>query len=129
MLIEALDQPLLRANAHRTTSCGRFKRYGYRHCGRCVPCLIRRAAFNRWGTPDQTDYVYQDLSPDDEEHARSDDVRSAAMAIIDEQQNGLDLWLGASLSSSMIQDRDALRDVAKRGLEEVALFLNAQRVQ
>jgi hypothetical protein len=129
MLFEALDQPLLQANAQRTTSCGRFKRYGYRHCGRCVPCLIRRAAFNRWGTTDRTDYVYQDLSPDDNEHARYDDVRSAAMAIGDVEQNGLDLWLGASLSSSMLQDRDALKDVAKRGLDELARFLMVQRVQ
>lgn len=129
MLLKALDQPILQTNAHRTTSCGRFKRYGYRHCGRCVPCLIRRASFNRWGITDQTNYVYQDLSPDDEEHARSDDVRSAAMAVIDVQQNGLDLWLGASLSSAMVQDRDALRDVARRGLEELAQFLKTQRIQ
>ena len=127
MLLEALDQPLLSANAHRTSSCGRFKRYGYRHCGRCVPCLIRRSAFNRWGITDRTDYVYQDLSPDDDEHARSDDVRSAAMAVGDVQQNGLDLWLGASLSSSMIKDRQALRDVAKRGWRksDVSYRLNA----
>ena len=76
MLAECLDQGIARTHAHTTTSCGRYKRFGYRHCGRCVPCLIRRAAFNAWGVGDKTEYVYADLSPDDAEHARYDDVKS-----------------------------------------------------
>lgn len=31
--------------ASQATSCGRFVRNGYKHCGRCVPCLVRRASF------------------------------------------------------------------------------------
>jgi hypothetical protein len=129
MLTEGRDQPLLLAHAHRTTSCGRFKRYGYKHCGRCVPCLIRRAAFTRWGVADQTEYKYQDLSPDDESHARSDDVRAAAMAIVDVQQNGLDAWLGTSLSSPLVHDRGSLRGVVMRGLDEIEQFLKIYRIQ
>lgn len=129
MLRGCLDQDLLHAHAHRTTSCGRYKRYGYKHCGRCVPCLIRRAAFQSWGVPDQTEYVYDDLSPDDDERGRSDDVRAAAVAVADVEENGLDEWLGSSLSSPLLRDVDALRDVVSRGLSEVGSFLKKHRIQ
>jgi 7-cyano-7-deazaguanine synthase in queuosine biosynthesis len=129
MLIEAGDQAMLQANAHRTTSCGRFKRYGYKHCGRCVPCLIRRAAFQRWGVTDRTTYKYKSLSRNDAEHAHYDDVRAAAMAVADVNLNGLDSWLGASLSASLLQNKEALRDVARRGLLELAEFLKMQKVR
>jgi Queuosine biosynthesis protein QueC len=129
MLVEGLDHSLLLANAHRTTSCGRFKRYGYKHCGRCVPCLIRRASFAHWSVADSTPYMYKSLTRDDKEHARYDDVRAVAMAIADVKENGLEAWLGASLSSSLLRDKDALRQVARRGLDEVAQFLQTQKIR
>src|SRR6266481_1136836 len=61
MLIECRDQDLLKEEAPRSTSCGRFQRFAYRHCGRCVPCQVRRAAFLAWNEPDTTDYVYAPL--------------------------------------------------------------------
>ncbi len=128
MLLESRDQEMLQANAHRTTSCGRFKRYGYKHCGRCVPCLIRRAAFHHWGVTDRTPYKYKSLSRNDKERARYDDVRAAAMAVANVKLNGLDEWLGASLSSSLLLDKLALRDVASRGLQELEELLKAQKL-
>jgi 7-cyano-7-deazaguanine synthase in queuosine biosynthesis len=119
MLVQCADQSLLRAEAASSTSCGRFQRFGYRHCGRCVPCQVRRAAFVAWGIPDATEYVYEDLGRDDEDHARSDDVRSAAMAIAEVRLEGLDYWLGATLSSSNLGDTANLKDVVKRGLAEI----------
>jgi 7-cyano-7-deazaguanine synthase in queuosine biosynthesis len=88
MLLGCADQQFLQRNAKNTTSCGRFARNGYRHCGRCLPCLIRRSAFYAWGVPDDSDYIYKDLSRDDENHARYDDVRSAAMAIAQARTEG-----------------------------------------
>jgi hypothetical protein len=129
MLVEGNDQSLLLANAHRTTSCGRFKRYGYKHCGRCVPCLIRRASFTHWGVVDRTPYKYKSLTKDDNERARYDDVRAAAVAVAEVKQDGLEAWLGASLSSPLLQDKDALRQVARRGLDEVARFLQTQKIR
>lgn len=49
MLRECLDQSLLSEEAGASTSCGRFQRFNYTHCGRCVPCQIRRGAFIAWG--------------------------------------------------------------------------------
>ena len=54
MLVNCAEQELLRKFARTTTSCGRFGHYGMRHCGRCVPCLIRRAAFLRRGGGDRS---------------------------------------------------------------------------
>jgi hypothetical protein len=51
------------------------------------------------------------------------------MAVADATTNGLDAWLGASLSSALLDDKDELRDVARRGLLELAEFLKAQKVQ
>lgn len=124
VLAQCPRQPELRAHAHATTSCGRFKRFGYRHCGRCVPCLIRRAAFNTWGVPDRTQYVYADLAIDDLEHARSDDVRATAMAIAEVRDSSLDQWLGVALSSPLIgASAPIYRTVAEKGLHELEHLL------
>jgi hypothetical protein len=117
------EQTFLKAYAHSTTSCGRFARNGYRHCGRCVPCLIRRAAFQAWGTPDKTVYVYVKLSKNDENHAGFDDVRSAAMAVAEVRAEGLDRWLGASLNSTLMGDTTPYKEVVARGLKELGTFL------
>lgn len=119
MLRECLDQNLLLAQASRSTSCGRFQRFNYQHCGRCMPCQIRRAAFLAWNVDDSTTYVYENLGTPDEDHAEFNDVRSVALALIDVEQRGLDRWLGMSLSSPRISNRQALRDMAGRGLREL----------
>jgi hypothetical protein len=51
------------------------------------------------------------------------------MAVADANLNGLDSWLGASLSATLLQNKDELRDVARRGLLEVAEFLKVQKVR
>lgn len=122
MLRECLDQLFLSAEAPISTSCGRFQRFNYTHCGRCVPCQIRRAAFMVWGQDDPTEYVYADLGRPDEHHAAFDDVRSVAMARLAVLEDGLDRWLGPTLSSPQIQNRPALRTMLQRGLDELALL-------
>ncbi|MDB5335830.1 MAG: hypothetical protein JWN70_1449 [Planctomycetaceae bacterium] len=123
MLAECRDQQYLLANAHLATSCGRYRRNGFKHCGRCVPCLIRRAAFYRWPLQDQSIYVYSNLGLSDSNHSGFDDVRSAAMAVAELDELGINRILGSSLSSSLVLDVDSLRSVAERGLREVGAFL------
>lgn len=129
MLRECRDQSLLKSEAATSTSCGRFLRYSYRHCGRCVPCQVRRAAFLAWGEPDTTTYVYEPLGKNDEKHAGFDDVRSVAMALAVVEADGLQPWLGGALSSPNIQDRAALRDMVGRGLEELRALHQAYGVR
>lgn len=123
MLTECADQAFLTKHAHLTTSCSRYARNGYRHCGRCVPCLIRRAAFRAWKEPDKTGYVYADLSRDDADHAGFDDVRSAAIAFAAAELLGIDAWFGGSLNYPRIADPKPYKDMMTRGIGELGHFL------
>jgi len=129
MLINCCNQEYLKNNAHITTSCGRYRRMGFQHCGRCVPCLIRRAAFLKWGLVDRTGYKYAKLSKNDKDHARFDDVRSAAMAVAEVRSIGLDQWIGASLSSTFLGDISPYKDVVYRGINELGEFLDGMGVR
>ncbi len=122
MMRECLDQTVLASTASDSTSCGRFQRFNYTHCGRCVPCQIRRAAFLAWARTDSTQYFYDDLSKPDSDHAAFDDVRSVAVARLSVNEGGLDGWLGPGLSSSLITNRSAVRDMIQRGLDELGLL-------
>lgn len=125
MLRECLNQELLAEHAHQTTSCGRFKQFGYNHCGRCVPCQVRRAAFRAWKGEDATSYVYNNLARDDDEHAGFDDVRSALIGIGERREVGTARWLGATLSSGLVADKQALTDTVERGLAEIEALMTA----
>lgn len=129
MLRECADQNTLKAHASNTTSCGRFKQYGYCHCGRCVPCLIRRAAFYAWKENDSTRYKYNNLAINDNDHAGFDDVRSALIGITECGELGVTRWLGATLSSDLVKDKEKLKQTVERGLLEVRTLLNALGVK
>lgn len=129
MLLACTDQTLLDDLASKSTSCGRFKQFGFKHCGRCVPCLVRRAAFMRAGRADTTKYKYENLSVDSAQRMRFDDVRSAKMAVEQSRKIGLERWLGASLASSRISDAADLRDMIGRGLAELGALLEKYKVK
>ncbi len=125
MFAECSNQPDLKKMAHLSTSCSRFRTFSLQHCGRCVPCMIRRAAFHRWGYVDKTSYKYADLAKADNNHAGHDDVRSLAMALATVQADGIDALLGAALSSSLITDPEPLREVVRRGFAELKSFFDS----
>ena len=128
MLRECSDQALLRQHASFTTSCGRYLRHGYKHCGRCLPCLIRRAAFHASSLPDGTPYVHEDLAQDDDDHARHDDVRSAAMAAAAVETEGVSNWAGPALSTALLGDAAPYAGTVSRGISELGTFLKAAGV-
>lgn len=123
MLSECRNQALLEAHAFQTTSCGRFKHFGYTHCGRCVPCLVRRAAFQVWKGNDSTRYIYDNLACNDEEHAGFDDVRSALIANAERLEVGTKRWIGSTLSSGLVSDKTELERTVERGLNEITSLL------
>lgn len=129
MLDACSDQGLLRAHASRSVSCGRYKRYGYKHCGRCVPCLVRRAAFLKWGVKDNTEYVFGNLGQDDEDHAGFDDVRAVAMAILEARSGGIQDFVSTALNTATLGDVSALEAMVSRGLAELEFLLKAYGVK
>ena len=128
MLAECNKQKLLFKLAGSAMSCGRSARINM-HCGRCVPCLIRRAAFHRWEVSDPTNYKYKDLSRPGIKYRASDDVRAAAMAVEYVRRNGIARWTAGSLNSAQLGDVSKYRDVAERGLKELDVFLAAASVK
>lgn len=124
MLLECIDQHLLGRLAFETNSCSRYTRFNYNHCGRCVPCLVRRAAFLRAGMVDETCYVYEDLSLSDSDHRDFDDVRSAAFAVHQVARTGIHEWAGASLNYVQLGDTTPYVELAKRGIAELRTFLD-----
>ena len=129
MLKECADKKLLNAHASQTTSCGRYLIHGHTHCGRCVPCLVRRAAFRASGMTDTTKYVYKDLGRDDDDHAGFDDVRSVAMALAEVDADGLERWLGTALSTALLGDVAPHQAMVGRGLKELGALLKSYGVK
>lgn len=128
MLAACQDQALLKRLVGESTSCGRYARTGFKQCGRCVPCLVRRASFVRWGQPDSTPkgYKYSALGTPDKHHKHFDDVRSVAHAVYTVRKRGLTGWIGGSLNSAQLGPIAPLEAVAQRGLAELETFLSAQ---
>lgn len=129
MLAECSNQAFLQTHAHRSTSCGRFGRYGMKHCGRCLPCIIRRAAFGAWGRPDQTEYVFDNLGARDGDHAGFDDVRAAAIGVARLEAEGVGALLGTTLLCDAVKDPAPYREVTERGIREVGQFLSGMGVK
>jgi hypothetical protein len=123
------DQALLKKLVGSSTSCGRFARTAFTQCGRCVPCLVRRASFHRWSVPDPTPaYKYAGLSTPGPKYRDFDDVRAVAFAVETARKRGLDSWIGGALNSTQLGGIEDLRGVAQRGLSELEQFLIAQGV-
>lgn len=129
MLSECQNQALLKSLIGSSTSCGRYARSGFKQCGRCVPCLVRRSAFHKWLGHDLTaGYKFSALGTPDKKHRDFDDVRSVAYAIHAVKQRGLDAWIGGALNSAMPGASLDARGVADRGLKELSEFLKSQGV-
>lgn len=125
MLRACGDQSTLRAVAGRTVSCGKWKRSRVQ-CGRCVPCLIRRSAFHAARMPDTTEYgsAGVDLERVMENEELRDDL--AAMLLATRNLSTRNVRTRVMQSGPLPQERiarDALFDVATRGMSEVAAYL------
>jgi 7-cyano-7-deazaguanine synthase in queuosine biosynthesis len=124
-MMSAANGPQLSRLASASYSCGKGKRINMQ-CGRCIPCLIRRAAFHASGVNDNTNYFYEL-----EENGRADDVLAARQAVArlgryDDQQ--FEAWVRATgpLPDDQ-QIRAATVDAVRRGLAELRDLFNAVR--
>lgn len=108
--------------AAQSYSCGKGKRINAQ-CGRCVPCLIRRAAFHSSGIADATAY-----RADLRFSAQNDDVMASRIATTRARHCTADefsRW--ATRSGPLPADptrRDAITGAVTRGLVEMADFLD-----
>lgn len=118
---------ILERIASQTVSCGKWKRSG-QQCGRCVPCLIRRASFHvAAGLVDSTLYRHSDLSNVYQDEDERDDLLALMLAVRKASRGDVGAWLPLSgpLPESPEERRQYI-DVFKRGLEEVGNYLRSQ---
>lgn len=115
----AATTPLISEIAANSYSCGKGKRLN-KHCGRCVPCLIRRAAFSKANIPDLTLYAANNLA----RHAKHDDVSAARLAVAALPHRNIARWTAeAGPLPNDLTSRAAYVDVVRRGFEELSDYL------
>ena len=120
MLRSVASDPSMKAMAIESTSCGRFLRNGYKHCGRCIPCQVRRGAFVSAGITDTTGYIYENLGIRDGHHALWKDVRAVGLAIATASGRSVQRWAHPALSGLPASEQSDLVEVVSRGLSELA---------
>lgn len=120
------DSPGFRAWAAETVSCGKWKR---RHiqCGRCLPCLIRRASFHAAGVLDPTP-LYENPSLPVVLASGDPNARGDLLAVMGAVRllAGSDLAARVGASGPLPTDpacRAKYEAVVRRGLAEVKSYL------
>lgn len=128
MMAACLDQPGLENFAGRSTSCGRYSVFGLKHCGRCVPCMVRRSAFLHAGMADTTaTYVYPDLSAAQPDKGPND-VAAVASAVLKVEQSGIRAFTAGQFAFAQPPRRTEFEGVVERGLEELGALLRLHNV-
>jgi hypothetical protein len=127
MLRDCRDQELLRAAAAGSMSCshpesGRFRYHSLsRHCGYCVPCIIRRASLHAAGLP-QSQYSVDVLThPPGADTDTGRDLRAFHMALERLRDAQPTRFLFDVMSTGPLPPSDAAQyaDVYLRGMAEV----------
>lgn len=137
MAAECLDRNLLAELAPVSMSCShpaqvRFESVPPQHCGRCVPCLIRRAALAAGlDSSDTTPYFLNDLHANvlDLRSADGKNIRSFMFAAENLRRAPAKArYLVQKPGPLQLEDLDDYVDVYRRGMAEVSKILRGVRV-
>lgn len=126
MIDSCIDKELLAKTIPDTISCSNWKRKG-QQCGRCVPCLIRRAAISNAGLKESRHYKYQNIKTVFANEKAKDDIFALISAIKQAPKRSIRAWITDSgpLPPEYISK---YQGVFERGLKEVAKFLKKERL-
>jgi len=125
LLLNCADRRQLVKLIGDSISCGKYQRHNLTHCGECVPCLVRRAAFLKAKLRDTTTkgYLRENLA-----HSESRDVAAAAAAFLRYQDEGIRRLAGGALSFASHAERGRYEDVVARGMDELGQLLSSHGV-
>jgi 7-cyano-7-deazaguanine synthase in queuosine biosynthesis len=129
MLAECVDQESIAKAIPLSVSCSHWHRK-HKQCGHCLPCLIRRSSIHHAGFSKDAEYVSQNLTYVYKAKDTRDDLQAIQTAIIRLAET-LDYksWIRQSGSLPREQAiRDDLEFTIKRGLKEVEVFLEAEKI-
>ena len=124
MLVDCSDQAALKKALPFTVSCSNWHRKGVQ-CGRCVPCLIRRASIYKAGLTSDAEYIAKNLRVVSRQKGDRDDLL-AVIAAYTRLNQGADAVRWVRESGHLPNDqkiRDSLVNVFSNGLSEVAPVL------
>lgn len=128
LMAECRNQALLGQLISDSTSCGRYGYYNYTHCGRCVPCLVRRAAFLKTGLPDTTPKYYFPKLKKAGRNDGANDIGAVAASILRYEKLGVRRLTAGQLWFSSPTDRSQYEGVVARGFDELAALLRQENV-
>lgn len=135
MVKSCADRDFLRKEVGNSMSCSspakaRYKKLSPRHCGYCVPCLIRRASLKEGlGAPDPTLYTVPDLTAQTlfTDKSEGENVRSFQLMArrLEERPElaGILVHKPGPLTDAL-PEVGAYADVFRRGILEVAELLD-----
>lgn len=129
MIRDCANLAVLKKLAPMSVSCAHpsYKRYakdGIDHCGSCMPCIIRRAAFTASPVADPTQYRLADLAgkPLDSTSSAGIQIRAIQHALLRLGANSELSKLWIHKPGPLMEDLDKLADLAAvyaRGMTEV----------
>lgn len=124
VLMDCKNQDLMKKLIFGSTSCGKYQRK-LQHCGVCVPCLVRRAAFLKNNLCDVTEggYFKENL-----QCSYSKDVAAAALAVVQLKKNGIESLVKGMLSFAKGEERNLYLGVIERGVLEIGALLREHSV-
>lgn len=128
MMAECVDQTMLAELVGESTSCGRFGYYNYTHCGRCVPCLVRRSSFLRAGLLDTTEKYHFPLLRSAGRKSGANDIGAVAAAVLRNEAMGVRRLTSGQLAFAPPADRVQYEGVVARGLGELGTLLRQEDV-
>jgi 7-cyano-7-deazaguanine synthase in queuosine biosynthesis len=133
------DQKFIAKAAANSMSCSspakaRWHGEAPKHCGYCVPCLIRRASLKVGLGSDDTDYLIPDLTARELNSAKAEGmhVRSFQLALFKLRQNPGKARLDIHLPGPLMDHKDHLADyerVYTMGMNEVRDLLQGVRTK
>jgi hypothetical protein len=125
ILLNCADQDLLTKLIGDSISCAKFQRHNLTHCGVCVPCMVRRAAFLKANLPDTTikGYRLEKLL-----HSESRDVAAVAAAYLRYKDQSIRHITGGALSFASYEERGRYEEVVARGMDELGQLLSSHGV-
>lgn len=128
MMSSCPDKSRLAELAGQSTSCGRYAVYGLKHCGRCVPCLVRRSAFLCSDTSDTTAaYHFADLKAAQPDRGPND-VAAVATAVLKIEEVGVRAFTAGQFAFADSAQRADFEGVVERGMAELGRLLRNHRV-
>ena len=139
MILECRNAKALKKFSHKTMSCahsaaGRYEKQPGLHCGTCMPCIVRQAAFIAVHLPDKTTYrrlLHQKRALDSMK-SEGEDVRACQVAISRLKNDPTVAEIEVYQSGPLPEPPDLVSQyisVYQRGMAEVASLLANVKVK